>query len=75
MNVPKIRAALERMDTEHNGGRGPYATDVWCRWADSIQTVGLRACDQYAKCDCLSCYSELVTIAGILRESGVEITD
>ena len=71
MNVPAIRAALERLYEEES----PVER--------AVVRVGLRACDEADKCSmmpgvlvntpCTSCYAKLNVIADILREAGVEV--
>ena len=69
MNVPAIRAALERLDA--NG----------CHWKHPLEraivTVGLRACDEWEKrphtLDRMVWTARVAVIADILREAGVEV--
>jgi len=81
MNIPAIRAALERLDARLGSPRQrsiPHAVVV----------VGLRACDEagsacsahtdgtFTESECLTCSPLVValeTIEDILREAGVEV--
>ena len=66
MNVPAIRAALERLDA--NG----------CHWKHPLEraivTVGLRACDEWDGRGIIG-QAKLRVIADILREAGVEVSE
>jgi len=73
MNIPAIRAALERLKQEITW---PQMNPIM----EAVITVGIRACDRLDRCpfgflclDCLPTKYALKAVADILREAGVEV--
>lgn len=70
MNIPAIRAALQRLDKAH-ALRHDDARSI--KFMEATIRVGLRACDEYEQCPDHETYVEVAVIADILREAGVEV--
>lgn len=73
MNIPAIRAALERLKSSNTPGRGD-SHDI----LRGLIAVGLRACDEFGKRkanahEALAAWNRVVIISDILREAGVEV--